>query len=135
MAEERTIRVLVVDDEVYVVSMLVDLLTESGCVVTTADDGYMALQRVMEQRPDVIVLDFRMPHLDGIAAAKRLKAHPEFSSVPIVGLTALVDEQTRQRAMEAGIDVLLYKPAEPSEIVRAVRGLAGRTARVAGPTV
>jgi CheY-like chemotaxis protein len=135
MAEQRSIRVLVVDDEVYVVGMLVDLLTEAGCTVATADDGYMALQRVMEERPDVIVLDFRMPHLDGFGAARRLKAHPEFCSIPIVGLTALCDEQTRQRAIDEGIDVLLYKPAEPREILRAVRGLADRTAAVADPVV
>jgi CheY-like chemotaxis protein len=126
-------RILVVDDEVCVVTMLVDLFEESGCEVATADDGYMALQRVMEARPDAIVLDLRMPHMDGFEAARRLRTHPEFCSIPIVGLTGLRDEQTTRRALAEGIDLLLHKPVDAGDIVRCVLSLAGRAASAAAP--
>ena len=124
---------LIVDDEEFVVSMLSDLFREAGCEVASADDGYLALQRVIEARPDVIVLDVRMPHMDGFEAAHRLKANPDFCSIPIAAFTVLQDEQTRQRAIAEGIELVLHKPADAKQIVRQVLGLAGRAVSAATP--
>ena len=92
----------------------------------TAADGEAAVQTAVESRPDVIVLDLSMPRVDGVAATKRLKEHPETRHIPVIVVTGFPHQAAQQRVIEAGADAFLTKPCLPDELEAAVRSLLGR---------
>jgi DNA-binding NarL/FixJ family response regulator len=109
-------RVLVVDDEPLVRGVLVDVLSESGFdVVGQAVDGLDALEVARGVSADVVLLDIKMPRLDGIACAARLR--DEQPGLPVVILSAYDDEALRESAAEAGAVAFLLKGCPLGEIV------------------
>jgi len=115
--------VLIVDDDQKVLTMLRRTLTYDGYSVVTASDGRAALQVAQEQRPDLVVLDWRMPGLDGIEVAQRLKAA---DGVPILMLTARDTIDDRVAGLDAGADDYLVKPFAPAELLARLRALQRR---------
>lgn len=115
--------VLVVDDDRKVLDMLRRTLTYDGYTVVTASDGLMALQLAQEQRPDLVVLDWRMPKLEGIEVAQRLKAA---DGTPILMLTARDAVDDRVTGLDAGADDYLVKPFAPAELLARLRALLRR---------
>jgi two-component system, OmpR family, response regulator MprA len=115
--------VLIVDDDQKVLDMLRRTLTYDGYEVVTAVDGQMALQVAQEQRPDLVVLDWRMPGLDGIEVAQRLKAA---DGTPILMLTARDTIDDRVMGLDAGADDYLVKPFAPAELLARLRALLRR---------
>ena len=105
-------RVLIADDDTYLLSALRETIEQliPDAVVGTASDGYEALVQVGSFRPDVLVLDIRMPRLDGFEVCRRLKARKETSGIRILAVTAYPEGQVRQRIVECGADDLLEKP-------------------------
>lgn len=128
MDEPRTvepkIRILVVDDEPAVVAVLEALLSAAGHDVVTAHGGEECLRVTRKTRPDIILLDLRMPGMDGFATAKALAAAEETRLIPIIMVTGQADEQDRVRALRAGAVDILVKPAAPEELIAKVRSLA-----------
>ena len=125
--------VLVVDDERQIATIARDYLTRAGFSVTLAGDGASALASARERRPDLVVLDLGLPKLDGLEVARVLRRE---SDVPIIMLTARVDESDRLRGFEVGADDYLTKPFSPRELVarvstvlRRARYDPGRTSR------
>jgi two-component system response regulator MprA len=116
--------VLIVDDDQKVLSMLRRTLTYDGYTVVTANDGRSALQVAQEQRPDLVVLDWRMPGLDGIEVAQRLKAA---DGMPILMLTARDTIDDRVMGLDAGADDYLVKPFAPAELLARLRALQRRS--------
>jgi DNA-binding NarL/FixJ family response regulator len=117
------IRVVVADDQALVRMGLCTLIgaTPGLVVVAEAADGADAVRCAEEQRPDVILMDVRMPKMDGIEATRRICSNPELAGVRIVILTTFdVDDYVFQ-ALRAGASGFLLKDSEPDEIVRAVR--------------
>ncbi len=114
-------RVLVVDDDHDIRTLLADILLEEGWDVVTAPDGQTALERAREYRPDLIVLDYQMPYLDGprFVAAYRQLPGPH---APIVLITAATS--ARQRAAEVGADAYLGKPFNLTALVDLVERYA-----------
>jgi DNA-binding NarL/FixJ family response regulator len=111
--------VLVVDDEPAIRGVLVEILAESGfTVVGEASDGVEALEMARVVQPDVVILDIKMPRLDGIAAAARLRA--EHESIRTVIFSAYDDDVLRERAREAGADAFLVKGCPWRDVVAAI---------------
>ena len=115
--------VLIVDDDQKVLNMLRRTLAYDGYTVVTASDGTAALQVAQEQRPDLVVLDWRMPGLDGIEVAQRLKAA---DGTPILMLTARDAIDDRVMGLDAGADDYLVKPFAPAELLARLRALLRR---------
>jgi DNA-binding NarL/FixJ family response regulator len=116
-----TVRVLVVDDQRIVRDGLAMLLRVAPDVdlVGTAENGQVALDRLDELAPDVVLMDLRMPVLDGVEATRRIRAgHP---AVQVIVLTTYADDESVFAALRAGARGYLTKDAEADEIVRAVR--------------
>jgi DNA-binding NarL/FixJ family response regulator len=115
-----SVRVLLVDDDALVRSGLRMLLAgaETVEVVGEADDGRAALGAVDRHHPDVVLMDIRMPQLDGIAATRLLRAHPEPPAVLV--LTTFDADELLLRALRAGAAGFLLKDTPPGEIVRAI---------------
>jgi DNA-binding response OmpR family regulator len=112
--------VLVVDDEPQIATIARDYLTRAGFTVAVAADGTSALDLARQNRPDLVVLDLGLPHLDGLAVARALRHD---SDVPIIMLTARVDETDRLAGFEVGADDYVTKPFSPRELV--ARGTPG----------
>lgn len=102
--------VLVVDDEPASAFTLGKLLELMGQRVQTAQDGVAALAEIKANRPDVVISDIAMPHMDGFQLAKRVRETPEFNGVTLVALTGYGQESDRLQAHEAGFDFHLVKP-------------------------
>jgi two-component system response regulator MprA len=116
--------VLVVDDDRKITDMLRRTLTYEGYSVVTASDGHEALSQAQSQRPDVVVLDWLMPGLDGIEVAKRMRAA---DSAPILMLTARDAVGDRVKGLDSGADDYLVKPFAPAELLARVRALLRRS--------
>jgi CheY-like chemotaxis protein len=105
-------RILLADDDEHLLAALRETLEQlvPEAVVSTASDGYEALLEVGAFGPDVLVLDIRMPRLDGFEVCRRLKARRETAEIRILAVTAYPEGQVRQRMIECGADDFLEKP-------------------------
>jgi len=121
-----TIRVLVADDQALVRAGFVALLdAQDGIeVIAQADTGSAALAAARELRPDVVLMDIRMPEMDGLAATRQIAADPALADVRVVVLTTFELDEYVFEAMRAGASGFLVKHTEPTELVRAVRVVA-----------
>jgi DNA-binding response OmpR family regulator len=124
--------VLVVDDERKVAEIAGDYLRHAGFSVLTASAGPEGLEIARTRKPDLVVLDLGLPGLDGIGVAKALRRE---SGVPIIMLTARVDESDRLLGLEIGADDYITKPFSPRELVARVRAVLRRADTRAGGTV
>ncbi len=118
-------KVLVVDDEVYILHILDFSLGAEGFDVITAADGEQALARARSERPDLIVMDIMMPRLDGYETCRRLKGDPATKEIPVLLLTARGREEDRKRGMEAGADDYMTKPFSPNKLIGRVSEMLG----------
>jgi len=115
--------ILVVDDEPRIAEIARDYLERAGFKVTTACSGADALAFARSRRPDLIVLDLGLPHVDGLDVTRTLRRQ---SSVPIIMLTARVDESDKLIGLELGADDYVTKPFSPKELVARVRAVFRR---------
>lgn len=115
--------VLVVDDEPQIATIARDYLTRAGFSVAVAADGAAGLEMARRMRPDLVVLDLRLPRLDGFDLARALRRETD---VPIIMLTARVDEADRLRGFEVGADDYITKPFSPRELVARVSSVLRR---------
>ncbi len=115
--------VLVVEDERQIAKIVRDYLQHAGFGVVTTGDGSQALTLVRERQPDLVVLDLGLPTLDGLEVAKRLRRE---SAVPIIMLTARVEEADRLAGLDVGADDYVTKPFSPRELVARVRAVLRR---------
>jgi len=109
--------VLVVDDVPENLALLHDALDESGYTVLVATSGTAALERAEQAVPDIVLLDAMMPGLDGFEVARRLKAGPRTSHIPIIFMTGLTETEHLVAALEAGGVDYVTKPIKPKEVL------------------
>ncbi len=124
MAEPRPIRVLVVDDEPVVVKTLEYGLHAAGYVVATAHSGEEALGQLYRQLPDVVLLDRRMPGMDGLETCRQI--HHLREDVPIIMVAGLVGEQEIEEGLDAGADDYVAKPFRMPELLARIRAVIRR---------
>ncbi|HUQ08715.1 MAG TPA: ATP-binding protein [Steroidobacteraceae bacterium] len=130
--QARPKRVVVADDNADAVSTLAEMLRMQGHQVWVANDGAEAVEQAHSHHPDAILLDLGMPRIDGLEAARRIRAMPGGEEPLIVALTGWGQHADRERTHAAGFDVHLVKPADPEEIVGLIeRGRAGADANQA----
>jgi DNA-binding response OmpR family regulator len=117
-------RILAVDDERLYQHLLEVNLQKEGFEVFTASNGVDAIEMVSSRHPDLVIMDIMMPKMDGITTCERIR---QFSSVPIIILTARGDEQDRVRGLNVGADDYVVKPFSATELVARVRAVLRRT--------
>jgi DNA-binding response OmpR family regulator len=120
--------VLVVEDDPKIVDLLRMYLERDGFGVAVAYDGRTALETAARARPDLVILDLMLPHIDGLDVARQLRAGSE---TPILILTARVDEMDKLVGLSLGADDYVTKPFSPREVVARVRTILRRATRSA----
>jgi DNA-binding response OmpR family regulator/DNA-binding CsgD family transcriptional regulator len=122
-------RVLIVDDQPDNLSLLHDALDDAGYTVLVAADGPSAIERARQAHPDIVLLDARMPGMDGFEVARRLKADADTAAIPVVFMTALTETESVVAAYEAGAIDYVAKPIQPREVLARI-GAHTRSARL-----
>jgi DNA-binding response OmpR family regulator len=115
--------ILVVDDEPKIVKVVRDYLERADFAVCVAGDGKSALSLARTEKPDLIILDLGLPHMDGLDVTRELR---RLSTVPIIMLTARSDESDKLIGLELGADDYITKPFSPKEVVARVRAVFRR---------
>ncbi len=116
----RAARVLLVEDNELNMEVAQGLLHEAGLVVDVAGNGEIAVQKVLDARYDVVLMDMQMPVMDGVTATQEIRKYPEFADLPIIAMTANAMQSDRQRCLEAGMQGFVSKPIEPDELWEAL---------------
>ena len=114
-------RVLVVEDELAVQTLVKRALRAQGFDVDTANDGLDALVRLELDRPDLIVTDIAMPRLDGMSMVKAIKAHPDTKAIPVIFLTARADTRSLIDGINVGARFYVTKPFQIEDLVSKVQ--------------
>ncbi len=118
--------ILVVDDEQRIIDLAKMYLEQDGYRVMSATDGVKALSTILEDKPNLVVLDLMLPGMDGLEVCRRVRAE---SDVPIIMLTARSDDIDKIVGLELGADDYLTKPFNPRELVARVKAILRRTDR------
>lgn len=114
-------RILVAEDEEVVREFLEHILRKEGFTPVLAADGEMALALAKEERPDLVLMDVLMPHMDGFEVLRHLKETPELSSIPVIMLTAKGADTDIMIGFDMGVTDYLPKPFSPVELLARVR--------------
>ncbi|MCP0886357.1 response regulator transcription factor [Ligilactobacillus sp. WILCCON 0076] len=117
-------KVLVVDDEIAIVTLLKYNLEKAGYVVTTQNDGQQAFEQALKEKFDFILLDLMLPHLDGMEITRKLRQ--EKVTTPIIMITARDEEYDKIIGLELGADDYLTKPFSPREVIARLKAISRR---------
>lgn len=118
--------VLIVEDEVAIVTLLRYNLEREGFKVHSTGDGEEAIVMVKEVKPDIIVLDWMLPSMTGVEICKQLRWNNETKSIPIIMLSARGEEGDRIRGLDSGADDYIVKPFSPAELIARIRAVFRR---------
>jgi two-component system, OmpR family, alkaline phosphatase synthesis response regulator PhoP len=121
----RPLKVLVVDDEPDIVEILSYNLAKENFEVSKAYNGYEAVSYALKNHPDLIIMDIRMPEMNGIEACRMIKKNELMKNIPVLFLTADNDEYASLSAVEAGGDHFVTKPVRPAILIGMIRELVG----------
>ncbi len=122
-------RILVVDDDKQITRLVASYLEKAGFAVLTAYDGENALRVIRHERPDLVVLDLMLPGRDGWEITRTLRADERLCEIPILMLTARVEDTDKILGLELGADDYLTKPFNPREVVARVRTILRRSGK------
>ena len=120
-------RVMVVEDEESLCALLEYNLTKEGYKVSLVTDGEDAIYAIVDERPDLIVLDWMLPHVSGIEICRQIRARNEVKDTPVIMLTARGEEDDRIRGLETGADDYLTKPFSMTELMARIRAVLRRS--------
>ena len=119
-------RILVVDDEDSIRELIVFNLEQQGFKAVEAADGIEAMNRIKEEKPDLIILDLMLPKMDGLEVCQKVRHSREYSSIPIIMLTARGEEVDKIVGLEMGADDYVTKPFSPRELMARVKAILRR---------
>ena len=119
-------RILVIEDEPALAEMLRYNLEKEGYDVATAADGEKGLVAVDEAKPDLILLDWMLPHISGLEVCRQLRRKRDTQEIPVIMLTARGEENDRVRALDVGADDYVTKPFSPGELTARIRAVLRR---------
>lgn len=113
------LRILAVDDDAGVLTFIRELLevSDDKIELETAEDGFAAGSMMLSFHPDIVLLDLRMPELDGYSVCERIKCNPETRNVRVVAMTGYYSEENVQRILDAGAEICLKKPFDVDELL------------------
>ena len=120
-------KILVVDDEIYIVHILDFSLGMEGYDVVTALDGEQALEKIKSEKPDLIVLDIMMPKLDGYEVCKTIKSDSATKQIPVILLSAKGRNVDQKMGFDVGADDYITKPFSPRKLVERINQLLGQS--------
>jgi DNA-binding response OmpR family regulator len=118
--------ILIADDDPDILALVSFRLERAGYDVVAAANGEEAVQLALERKPDLAVFDVMMPRVDGYEATRRLRQHEETKRIPVILLTARVQEEDIARGFDAGADDYVKKPFSPQELGARVQAVLGR---------
>ena len=130
--KEMSKLVYVLDDEEAVCEIIRIVLERRGYSVATADDGEKGLKMIKEKKPDILIVDLKMPKLNGYELISQLKLNPELADIPIIVITSLTtesehsDEEWREKM---GVQDFISKPFEPLELVERIEKIIGNNTK------
>ncbi|HEY7088288.1 MAG TPA: response regulator [Tepidisphaeraceae bacterium] len=123
--------VLVVEDDSTINSLIGAYVELAGMTYRRALDGREAVRQTQQKVPQAIILDVMLPDTDGFQICRQMKQDFRTQGVPVVMLTALTDEASRQRGVDSGADEYLHKPFDPDRLLEVLKVLAARNGRLA----
>ena len=115
-------KILIVDDEPFNLDLLEQELQEQGYDIERASDGAEALEKVPLFTPDVVLLDYMMPRMNGLEVLRRLRADDKWKSLPVILLTAKAAQEDKVTGLDAGADDYVIKPFDSFELLARVPG-------------
>lgn len=127
-------RILVVDDDRQIVRLVQSYLQQSGFTVLTAYDGAEALHALRREKPDLVVLDLMLPGRDGLEITRIVRNDVALAAIPILMLTARVEDVDKLIGLELGADDYLTKPFNPQEVVARVKAILRRSSGTLKPS-
>lgn len=119
-------RILVAEDEKDIRELIAFTLRFAGFDVLLATNGAEAVEVAEAEKPDLILLDVRMPRMSGYEACRRLKENPQTASLPVVFLSAKGQDSEIQQGLESGAEEYILKPFAPDELIQQVRDILNR---------
>jgi CheY-like chemotaxis protein len=119
-------KLLIVDDEPENIELLTRRLTRRGFAVVGATSAEEGIVKAEAERPDVILMDIKMPVVDGFEATRRLKARPETRPIPVIALTAHAMQEDRDQAVAAGADEYETKPLDLDRLLAKIQALTNQ---------
>ena len=122
-------RILIVEDDRDIAELVDRYLQKAGFATEVLSSGRDAMKALTDRPPDLLILDLMLPHVDGLEICRGARNNPRTAAVPIIMLTARVDESERIVGLEIGADDYIAKPFSPNELVARVRALLRRTQR------
>ena len=121
-AEALVPLVLVVDDSITVRRVTQRLLKREGYRVALANDGQDALEKLREEKPDVVLSDIEMPRMDGFELVRHIRSSPDLKDLPVIMITSRIAQKHRDLANELGVDHYLGKPYSEEELLGLIQG-------------
>jgi len=119
-------KVVVVDDEPFILMMIEDKLKKAKIEVVTLRSSVNAIEVIREEKPGLIILDWMMPEISGIELCKTLKEDPEMADIPIFMLTAKGQDSDEQLGLRSGVARYITKPFSPKVLLEMVQEIVGR---------
>ncbi len=119
-------KVVVIDDEPFILMMIEDKLKNAGIHVTTIRDSKHAMDAIKEERPDLVITDWMMPDLSGIELCRMLKSDPDVKDIPVFMLTAMGQNPEEQLGTQSGVEKYLTKPFSPNLLLKMVLDVIGK---------
>ena len=123
-------RILVIDDDRQVSLALSVRLKAAGYEVDVAGDGESGLEKLSAVAPDIVLLDMRMPGIDGVEVMRRMKQDPQLADIPVIFVSANAQETAKRAALGAGGKIFLEKPFESRALLEAIQCVLEQNAGV-----
>ncbi|MFC1495999.1 PleD family two-component system response regulator [Candidatus Margulisiibacteriota bacterium] len=123
MAEEKPKKILIVEDAPEVLMILENFLRVHGFEVQTALDAYQGLDRIESDMPDLILLDVRMPGMDGYQFCEKIKTDEKYKHVPIIIVSVKCSPEDVKKGIDKGASAYIPKPFDPDEVIAKVKEL------------
>ncbi len=121
--QSREILVMIVDDDPFYRGQLTMVIEQAGYQVIQAEDGEVALSRLHATRPDVILMDYKMPKLDGLSTLRRIRQDEEINKIPVIMLTSYSQGGLVKRALQLGVAGYIIKPGEPEALLAKIEAV------------
>jgi DNA-binding response OmpR family regulator len=118
-------KVIVIDDEPFILMMIEDKLSRAGISVVTSKESVGAVDLIKKERPDLIILDWMLPEISGLEVCRMIRKDEDISSIPVIMLSAKGQTEDMERGMALGVAKYLTKPFSPKALLEEVKGIIG----------